>query len=280
MLDLRPALPALFALAVAVLTAVVPFVVPLLRRVLGWHLTMAQGAIVEAAVKRGAGVAAQFLAANTGVFDMIPVHNAAVASGAEYVLRRLPDTLKALELTPDHVQEMVGAELARLFPSGTAQVTPVPEVAPKAAGGFAVAQEGRSPIETAAASTVIGAGALLGGAAARAAVMLGVLFLGAGALSACSTAQQAQALKIAQQACVIDSQIVPMAQPVVAALGGSTGAAIAGTDAAVVHPAVAAACAALGGKVVTVTTTAPAAAVTPAVAPVPTAAAAPALTAK
>lgn len=72
------------------------------------------------------------------------------------------------------------------------------------------------------------------------------LFLFLLALGACSAQQQTAATQALRVACQVDGTVVPVAQPVVASLG-PTGAAIAATDAALVHPAVVAACASLGG---------------------------------
>ena len=100
MLDLKPVLPVLFALVSAMVTAAIPFVVPLLRRALGWHITAAQAAIIDAAVKRGAGVAAQAIAAVPLPAAPIPLRNAAVASGVEYEEKDLPRSFRNMNLEP------------------------------------------------------------------------------------------------------------------------------------------------------------------------------------
>ena len=64
-----------------------------------------------------------------------------------------------------------------------------------------------------------------------------------GGCAAPPTAQQQQVLRVL---CQVDGAIVPVAQPVVATLGPSGATAVA-LDAALVHPAVVAACAQLGG---------------------------------
>jgi hypothetical protein len=82
-------------------------------------------------------------------------------------------------------------------------------------------------------------------------------------LSACGNLppdQQAQVTQSLAVACKVDGAVVPVAQPVVATLGAG-GAAAAGMDSLLVHPAVMAACQQLGGTP---------AGVTPASAPVAT----------
>ena len=229
----------LVPLAAAAVTAAIPFVVPAMRRAFGWQINAAQAAIIDGAVRRGAAVAAQVVQAGA-LEDATSgaLRNGAVASGVEYVVRRVPDALKALGLTPAHVEEMVSAELTRLIPATPALARmPVPAPAPVAAA----APAGRD-----------------GGAMLRALGTLAVLVLGAGALSACSAQR---ALSVVQKACVVDGQIVPLGDAALASVGGATGAAVAQVDLTAIHPAVVAACAALHGMPVLMTQPATAAGV-------------------
>ncbi len=252
----------LVPLAAAAVTAAIPFVVPAMRRAFGWQINAAQAAIIDGAVRRGAAVAAQVVQAGA-LEDATSgaLRNGAVASGVEYVVRRVPDALKALGLTPAHVEEMVSAELTRLIPATPALARmPVPAPAPAP-----VAPAGRD-----------------GGAMLRALGTLAVLVLGAGALSACSAQR---ALSVVQKACVVDGQIVPLGDAALASVGGATGAAVAQVDLTAIHPAVAAACAALHGMPVLMTQPATAAGVpvsgtVMAVTPVPVSGPTPAQTAK
>lgn len=228
----------LVPLAAAAVTAAIPFVVPAMRRAFGWQINAAQAAIIDGAVRRGAAVAAQVVQAGA-LEDATSgaLRNGAVASGVEYVVRRVPDALKALGLTPAHVEEMVSAELTRLIPATPALARmPVPAPAPAP-----VAPAGRD-----------------GGAMLRALGTLAVLVLGAGALSACSAQR---ALSVVQKACVVDGQIVPLGDAALASVGGATGAAVAQVDLTAIHPAVVAACAALHGMPVLMTQPATAAGV-------------------
>ena len=228
----------LVPLAAAAVTAAIPFVVPAMRRAFGWQINAAQAAIIDGAVRRGAAVAAQVVqAGGDDNATSQALRNGAVASGVEYVVRRVPDALKALGLTPAHVEEMVSAELTRLIPATPALARmPVPAPAPAP-----VAPAGRD-----------------GGAMLRALGTLAVLVLGAGALSACSAQR---ALSVVQKACVVDGQIVPLGDAALASVGGAMGAAVAQVDLTAIHPAVAAACAALHGMPVLMTQPATAAGV-------------------
>lgn len=74
-------------------------------------------------------------------------------------------------------------------------------------------------------------------------------------LAACgnmTTNQQAQATQVLAVVCNVDGVLVPIAQPVVAALGPS-GTTAADVDNLLVHPAVVAACAAIQGAPARVT---------------------------
>lgn len=231
----------LVPLAAAAVTAAIPFVVPAMRRAFGWQINAAQAAIIDGAVRRGAAVAAQVVQAGA-LEDATSgaLRNGAVASGVEYVVRRVPDALKALGLTPAHVEEMVSAELTRLIPA-TPALARMPVPAPAPAPVAAAAPAGRD-----------------GGAMLRALGTLAVLVLGAGALSACSAQR---ALSVVQKACVVDGQIVPLGDAALASVGGATGAAVAQVDLTAIHPAVVAACAALHGMPVLMTQPATAAGV-------------------
>ena len=230
MSDFSTAAAQLVPLGAAAVTAALPFIVPVMRRAFGWQINAAQASIIDGAVRRGAAVAAQVVLAGGGA-PSAGDRNGAVASGVEYVMRRVPDALTALGLAPEHVEEMVSAELTRLMPAVPALArAPVPE---KGAA-------------TSTATPAVGA-ARDGGAVARTLGMLALVVLGAGALSACSAQQQATALSMVQKACIVDGQIVPLGDAALATVGGAPGAAVAQVDATAIHPAVVAACSALHG---------------------------------
>lgn len=86
-----------------------------------------------------------------------------------------------------------------------------------------------------------------------------LLLVGAVTLSACSPAQQAQSQQVIAIACDVDGAIQPAAVSL-APLAGAGGVAVASVDAALVHPAVVAACKAFNGRPVSavISPTAPA----------------------
>jgi len=237
MVDLNPVAHALLALAAAAFTAAMPFLVPGLRRLVGVNINAAQAAVIDAAVKRGAGTAYHLLLANNATIADVPLRNAALATGVEYVLRMVPATLKAFGLTPDHVEAMVSAELARLVPG-----------AGVAAVGVGVA----SPVTPPAPRPVDATPDQSGAAIARVLGMFVLLAAVGGAVSACTAQQQAQATVAIQIACQVDGSVQPIAAGVVSSLGPAAAAA-ASTDSLLVHPAIVSACKSLGGTPVVTT---------------------------
>ena len=66
-------------------------------------------------VGRAAGLTYQMLATAGGSVGSVTLTNAAVAQGVEYVMQSMPDAIKRLGVTPDHVGAMVTAELGKLL---------------------------------------------------------------------------------------------------------------------------------------------------------------------
>ena len=93
--------------------------VPLLLAWLRQHLTLMQGATlvrtVTDFVSRSAGLTYQVLASACGSVGSVTLTNTAVAHGLQYVMQSMPDALKRLGVTPDHVGTMVTAELGKLL---------------------------------------------------------------------------------------------------------------------------------------------------------------------
>jgi hypothetical protein len=113
--DLTPLVQALAALALAALSAMTPYLVPLLRRYLHISLTATQTAAVEAAADAGAKAAYGYIATNGASFRDVTIRNAALASGVQHVVASAPDALTALGITPDHVRAMVEARFGGLL---------------------------------------------------------------------------------------------------------------------------------------------------------------------
>jgi len=113
--DLAPALQALAPLALAALTAAVPYGLVLARRALGLQLTSQQQTSVIAAVDAGAQAAYGFLVTNGASVLDVPMRNVAIATGANHVLASVAPALKALNITPEHVHAMVDARLGGLL---------------------------------------------------------------------------------------------------------------------------------------------------------------------
>ena len=127
-IDLAPAVAALAPLAYAAVVAAIPYCLVLARRALGIKLTAQQAAAVQSAAEAGAKAAYGFLATNGAAFTDVPVRNAAIAVGANHVLASVPDALKAMGLTPEHVSAMVEARLGGLLAADpTVSLAPAPK---------------------------------------------------------------------------------------------------------------------------------------------------------
>lgn len=114
-IDLAPAVRALAPLALAALTAAVPYGLVLARRALGLKMTLQQQTSVIAAVDAGAQAAYGFLVANGASVLDLPMRNVAIAAGANHALASVAPALKALNITPEHVHAMVDARLGGLL---------------------------------------------------------------------------------------------------------------------------------------------------------------------
>ena len=114
-IDLTPLVQMLAALALAALSAAIPYLTPLLYRYLHIRLTATQAAAIQNAANVGAQAAYGYIATNAASYLDVPVRNAAVAKGVQHVLASTPDALAALGVTPDHVRQMVDARLGGLL---------------------------------------------------------------------------------------------------------------------------------------------------------------------
>lgn len=115
--DLHTAFNLLLALASAGITAAVPILVPALLKRLGMANDKDLSDKLMAAADAAAGAAYKFALAHEGGLSNVAVHDAALATAVNYVVTKMPDTLKTLGLTPDHVHDMVSARLGVLLAS-------------------------------------------------------------------------------------------------------------------------------------------------------------------
>ena len=114
-INLTPLVQALAALALAAMTAAIPYLAPLLSRYLHIRLTATQAAAIQSAADAGAQAAYGFIATNSASYRDVTIRNAALAKGVQHVMASTPDALAALGITPDHVQKMVEARFGGLL---------------------------------------------------------------------------------------------------------------------------------------------------------------------
>ena len=129
--NLAPLVQPLAVLACAAVSAASAYVAPLAKRYLHITLDEKQSQAVQRVAQAGAGLAYKFLVTNGATFENVPMHNAAIAAGVNHVLASVPDYLKQLGITQDHVAQMVSARLGELLAQDPT-VSVAPGAPPKA----------------------------------------------------------------------------------------------------------------------------------------------------
>jgi hypothetical protein len=114
-IDLTPLVQALAALALAVISAAMPYLAPLLRRYLHIQLTATQAGAIQAAADAGAKAAYGYIATNAASYRDVTLRETAIAKGAQHVIESAPEAMTALGVTPEHVRNMVEARLGGLL---------------------------------------------------------------------------------------------------------------------------------------------------------------------
>jgi hypothetical protein len=114
-IDLTPLVQALAALALTAISALAPYLAPLLRRYLHLRLTATQAAAIQSAADAGAQAAYGYIAANAASYRNVTIRDAAIAKGVQHVVASTPDALAALGVTPEHVRNMVEARFGGLL---------------------------------------------------------------------------------------------------------------------------------------------------------------------
>jgi hypothetical protein len=132
-IDLTPVVNVLLPLALAAVSTAVPILVgAALKRL---HVANAAdiAATVATAADAAAGAAYRYALAHEGGLASVPVHDASIAEGVAYMDQHVPDAVKALGLTQDHVKSLVAARLGSLLAgdptvsAGAPKPQPLPE---------------------------------------------------------------------------------------------------------------------------------------------------------
>jgi hypothetical protein len=113
--DLTPLVQALAALALAAMTAVTPYLAPLLRRCLHIQLSATQAAAIQSAADAGAKAAYGYIATNAASYRDVAMRDAALAKGVQHVVASTHEALAALGVSPEHVRAMVEARFGGLL---------------------------------------------------------------------------------------------------------------------------------------------------------------------
>jgi hypothetical protein len=118
-IDAKPFIDAVAPYLVTIGVTIVAALGSFLTQKLSKYLNAAQQQVLQKsladAAGRGAALAYSALATTGSTIADVPIHNAAVSVGVNYVLNAMTDTIKASGVTPDHVASMVTAELGKLL---------------------------------------------------------------------------------------------------------------------------------------------------------------------
>jgi hypothetical protein len=112
---LHQLLDILMPLAWAVVSAAVPILLHAILVKAKLDKNVALAGLLTAATGRAGGIAYSAMVAEADHLGDEPIKNVAIAKGVNYLAAALPDTIKALGVTPDHLGAMVSAELGRLL---------------------------------------------------------------------------------------------------------------------------------------------------------------------
>jgi hypothetical protein len=115
MIDLTPLVQALAALALAALSGATPYLAPMLRRYLHVQISATQATAIQSAADAGAQAAYGYIVANASNYRDVTIRNAALATGVQHVIASVPQAMTALNVTPDHVRQMVEARFGGLL---------------------------------------------------------------------------------------------------------------------------------------------------------------------
>ena len=114
-IDLTPLVQALAALALAAVTGVTPYLMPLMRRYLHIRLTATQASAIQSAADAGAKAAYGYIVANAASYRDTVVRDTAITRGIQHVMASTPEAMTALGITSEHVRNMVEARFGGLL---------------------------------------------------------------------------------------------------------------------------------------------------------------------
>lgn len=128
-IDFGPAIAALAPLALAAVTAAVPYLIVLFQKHTSIKLTEQQVQVITDACDRGAELMYGRIVSAGATAAHVAIRSGALAAGVNHVLASVPDALKKLGITPDQVERMVEARFGGLLAKDkNVSVAPAPMV--------------------------------------------------------------------------------------------------------------------------------------------------------
>ncbi len=128
-IDFAPAVTAVAPLALAAVTAAVPYGIVLAERVMKVKLSAQQTAAITLAADKGAELAYGFMVGQGASLAHVAIKNAAIAQGVNHVLASVPKALRKQGITPEHVERMVEARFQGLV-ARQSYLAPAPMLPP------------------------------------------------------------------------------------------------------------------------------------------------------
>lgn len=114
-IDLGPVIQALAGLVLAAVLPAIPILVATMRKKLNLQITDAQVAAITGAAQQGANFAYGMIVKSGGSVAAPQQMSQAITAGVNHVLSSVPDALKTIGITPQHVSAMVEARLGGLL---------------------------------------------------------------------------------------------------------------------------------------------------------------------
>ncbi len=124
--DLSPLMQAVGTFLGVVLPLIAGYIAWLIKRKMNIQQDSADALKIDTAVKRGSGLALDFIQKVMPANPTVDVRNAAIAQGMNHVVASLPDAVARIGVTKDSLTRMVTSELAQLESAAPAASVPAP----------------------------------------------------------------------------------------------------------------------------------------------------------
>ena len=148
--DLGPLVQIVVSFLGVVMPLIAGYIAWLIKQRMNIQQDSADALKIDTAVKRGGGLALDFINKVMPANPTVDVRNAAIAQGLNHVMTALPDTVARMGVTPDTLTRMVTSELTQLETAPVAPATPpAPAPVPSVIQTETVSSSTATPVPTA-----------------------------------------------------------------------------------------------------------------------------------